>query len=95
MLGWAKGWFSRPTHRPDALFQPPGEVLSRRDTIDDLIAGDKERLTPAKRAVLLCANVGLAAGALGGNNIIEVRQVWGQQDVYAGVRQTSKPGAAD
>lgn len=93
MLGWARGLLQRPANRPDALFQPPEEVQRRRDTIDDLIEGDRARVGPGKRAVLLAANAAIAVGALGGQNLVQIQKVWGAEDVYAGPQRSPKPAA--
>lgn len=77
------------------LFVPPTEVQTRHDTIDDLLAADRAHLTPGKRALLIGATLATSAGSLGGNNLLQVTQVWGQQDVYSGTRQTAKTDAAE
>ena len=90
MLAWAKARFFPARANPDALFQPPSEVVARRDTIDDELAADRERLPPGKRLLLMGATAAVSAGGIGGNNLIEVRQVWGQQDVYSQARPGTK-----
>lgn len=93
MLGWAKGLLQRPVSRTDALFQPPEEVQARRDTIDDLLEGDRERVGPGKRVILAAATAALGAGALGGNNLVQIQKVWGAEDVYAGSQRSTRSTA--
>jgi hypothetical protein len=95
MLAWARSRLLSARANPEALFQPSAEVQSRRDTIDDLIAGDRERLSLGKRLLFVGATACVSASSLAGNNVVEVRQVWGQQDVYSGNRQAPKSDAAN
>ncbi|MBK6685925.1 MAG: hypothetical protein IPG45_15740 [Deltaproteobacteria bacterium] len=76
-------WFQRRVEpEGEKLFQPPRDIASRRDSIDDAIEADREHMTPGRRIAL--GTFSIITVSSSGNNLLgggghstEVMKLWG------------------
>ena len=89
MIRWLQRWVGPKPVEGERLFQPPVDVATRTDSIDEALAREAEHMTLGRK-LALGALTGLSASSnlnnsfgLGGPQHHEIVKVWGQDQYVA------------